>query len=162
MSCYREYFKYEIIYFDFAKIIFYGPFSFRTPCEPVCLCELWDRGCLRQSRQLWSCFDVDLGSISSFCWLLVLVAGAAAPPVIRLSLWLSRCAPRLRTGASWRGRAWTGPGDRRSWTLGACCGPGVIRFSRVCRSPPSHVGRTAHHSPALVREVNMKRQMSYK
>ena len=148
MSCYREYFKYEIIYFDFAKIIFYGPFSFRTPCEPVCLCELWDRGCLRQSRQLWSCFDVDLGSISSFCWLLVLVAGAAAPPVIRLSLW-AVLALRLDYLVAWsRGPVFrTGRGstvlDIRS-LLWAC----VIRFSRVCRSPPSHVGRTAHHSPA--------------
>jgi len=139
MSCYREYFKYEIIYFDFRSEPRASRVSAR--CDRGRLTEPLT---LNQSRPLWSCFDVDLGSISSSCWLLVLVAGAAAPPVIRLSLWLSRCAPRLRTGASWRGRAWTGRGstvlDIRS-LLWAWCD------SFLARVPVPALARGSHRTP---------------
>ena len=154
MSCYREYFKYEIIYFDFRSepraravcrcavcTLYRGRHVVRTRADRFGRVSTW---ILVLSRLL----------VGSWCWSLV-------PPLRLLSACPCGCrAARL----DWSLVAWSrGPvGDRRSWTLGACCGPGVIRFSRVFRSPPSHVGRTAHHSPALVREVNMKRQMSYK
>ena len=94
--------------------------------------------------RLWSCFDVDLGSISSSCWLLVLVAGAAAPPVIRLSLWLSRCAPRLEALEPRGVVAWTGRGstvlDIRS-LLWAWCD------SFLARVPVPAIARGSHSTP---------------
>ena len=95
-------------------------------------------------QTLWSCFDVDLGSISSSCWLLVLVAGAAAPPVIRLSLWLSRCAPRLEALEPRGVVAWTGRGstvlDIRS-LLWAWCD------SFLARVPVPAIARGSHSTP---------------
>ena len=167
MSCYREYFKHDL---------------FRSPpCVTRCrVCQVAARPrgltlslssgrLVTQDSTSQRRAGTDFGRVStwilvlsrllvgSWCWSLV-------PPLRLLSACPCGCRAARLDWRRWSLVAWSrGPvGDRRSWTSGACCGPGVIRFSRVFRSPPSHVGRTAHHSPALVREVNMKRQMSYK
>jgi len=165
MSCYREYFKHDL---------------FRSPPCVTRRCRVPGRSTQVSAVRLRSPRHAQRHNGAPVPTLVVFRRGSwfylvflLAPGVGR---WCRRsaCYPPVPCPCGcraarldwrrWSLVAWSrGPvGDRRSWTSGACCGPGVIRFSRVFRSPPSHVGRTAHHSPALVREVNMKRQMSYK
>jgi len=165
MSCYREYFKHD--FFRSPPCVTRCRVPGSVPGRSTQVSAVRLRSPRHSTSQRRA--GTDFGRVStwilvlsrllvgSWCWSLV-------PPLRLLSACPCGCRAARLDWRRWRLVAWSrGPvGDRRSWTSGACCGPGVIRFSRVFRSPPSHVGRTAHHSPALVREVNMKRQMSYK